>query len=109
MRFEDYQGPEIRDAPKPPLPVRLCRILATACNVAVTVFFALAVLGFWMGWQEGRSPIYHSGFYVFAAMTVLSLPPVGSLLRRWLSPRAVRWIRWGGCFVIYCVWVAMIP
>ena len=109
MRYEDYQGPEIRDEPKPSVPplVRLGRALALVCNLFVTLFFALAALGLWQGWREGGSPIYHSGFYVFIAMTALSLPPVGSLLRRRLSPRAVRWIRWGGCFVLYLFWIAV--
>lgn len=110
MRYEDYQGPEIQDEPRPyvPLLTRIGSLLALACNILVTIFFALAALGFWMGWKEGGSPVYHSGIYVFAAMTVLSFPPLGSLLRKRLSSSAVRWIRWGGCFALYLLFVAVV-
>ena len=110
MRYEDYRGPEIQDEPKPyvPLPVRIVRVLALACNIFVTVFFSFTTLGFWLGWREGGSPVYYYGIYTFAAITLLSVPPLGSLLRKRLGARAARWIRWGGCFVIYLLFVAVI-
>lgn len=108
MRYEEYQGPEIEDEPRVPLLTRLGRALALLCNLSVTLFFALTALGFWMGWREGGSPVYRGGIYVFAAMTALSLPPLGSLLRRKLGVRAARWIRWGGCFVLYLLFVALV-
>ena len=70
MRYEDYRGPEIQDEPKPyvPLPVRIVRVLALACNIFVTVFFSFTTLGFWLGWREGGSPVYYYGIYTFAAI-----------------------------------------
>lgn len=108
MRYEDYQGPEIRDEPGSSPLARIGRAAALICNSFVTLFFALAALGFWMGWREGGSPVYYYGIYTFAAITLLSFPPLGSLLRKRLGARAARWIRWGGCFVIYLLFVAVI-
>ena len=56
MRYEDYQGPEIRDEPGDSPLARIGRAAALICNSFVTLFFALAALGFWMGWREGGSP-----------------------------------------------------
>ena len=108
MRYEDCQGPEIRDEPGDSPLARIGRAAALICNSFVTLFFALAALGFWMGWREGGSPVYCGGIYIFAAMTVLSLPPLGSLLGKKLGPKAARWIRWGGCFVLYLLFVAVV-
>ena len=52
--------------------------------------------------------MYRGGIYIFTAMAVLSLPPLGSLLRKKLGRKAARWIRWGGCFVLYLLFVAVV-
>ena len=110
MRYEDYRGPEIQEEPRPPVPVwaRIGHLLALIINSLFTIFFTFTTAGFWMGWREGGSPIYYAGIYIFGRIVVLSCPFTGWLLRKKLSPRTTRWIRWGGCFLLYLLFVAVV-